>query len=1100
MITRLFKVTIAIFAILLLGVIGGFVTAVGASDLYEDVAVIETENDTVYNFYPDGYRIGQGGELIEFTGTYILTGNADTNVSFTSNDGESVTYNVILYNWNAYAQLWHGLLGVDEGVTLNLTVHGENRIFGYNHAGISGETDVEDGVSTVNITICENSWLEIGYQDSNAEVNIHHSVNITVNPESTSSPDISVDGWRNERSVIFSRGNANNHTLGYSYVDESTCSLFCEDCQTKLAEAEHKIAESALDSSDENASTKHQTSCKNCGNDMGLVDHQLTCIYENEETHFMSCSECGFVTDYIEHNRSENGCTECGSTYIASVTVDEKETNYFIFENAVNDIKESGGTLKLLGNSTHENRIVISAQGGDVTVDLNGFWLTETAFTLSEPNYKITVIDSSEEKTGAFSNQTGGASACFEGVVEYNGITIYVEGISADRGTVIFNNVKVKGSSLEVYIQSSNATVEFTEVDAEAPVVVGLYMDDSYNGNAIFNSGEYQELEIMINADIYPGGIGVTFMDMLPQGKAFANEDGIVNANTIILNDVVIVEHLEHVFDEYSDIGYQHALACICGKTDDGNVPEAHTLGQDGLCSVCQQKIVAAVTQYDEGTTKYFLDIHQALENVQSLEKSKLTLYSDAETDYVYYIRENREITIDLNGYTLLVSEHLDVGYGTTLIIEDTSKEQNGAISGGRPNYSVLSVRGKLVFNSGRLLSIINAFGSEGEASEIIINGGTFEGITLIILYDYSNAVINGGTFKVDRIISIYDEPINSSVKIYGGIFETGLTINDDSNSLFIDDLLPQLDGCEITLVNKDGEPIELTENQASYNEYVRVKHENEAINTDGESHTFYCDTCSLTYASEKHRDYSYNLDKNNNDIHIAVCGVCEYELEGEEHSGGKATCIAQAICEYCEAEYGQIDDVNGHNGGEATCINKAVCTLCQKEYGNLNKNNHETAEYEYTQGENADEHNKVYACCGGIIDTGKHENGVADCTSKAVCTACGFEYGNAPSGHKYSNNCDASCNVCGEGRQINGHAYDNACDTECNECKATREITHTYGADGKCLTCDATTECQNEPSKNMGAGAIIGIILATVVVFGGGAFSLIWFVLRKKF
>ena len=32
-----------------------------------------------------------------------------------------------------------------------------------------------------------------------------------------------------------------------------------------------------------------------------------------------------------------------------------------------------------------------------------------------------------------------------------------------------------------------------------------------------------------------------------------------------------------------------------------------------------------------------------------------------------------------------------------------------------------------------------------------------------------------------------------------------------------------------------------------------------------------------------------------------------------------------------------------------------------------------------------------------------------------------------------------------------------------------------------------------------MSTGAVIGTVLATIVVFGGGAFSLIWFVLRKK-
>ncbi len=1097
-ITRLYKVAIAIFAILLLGVIGGFVTTVGASDLYEDVAVIETENNTAYNFYPDGYRIGQGGELIEFTGTYILTGNANTNVSFTSNDGESVTYNVILYNWNAYAKSWHGLLGVDEGVTLNLTVHGENRIFGYNHAGISGETDVEDGVSTVNITICENSKLEIGYQDSNAEVNIHHSVNITVNPESTSSPDISVDGWRNERSVIFSRGNAFSHTAKFEYVDESTCSLFCEDCQTKLAEAEHKIAASALDSSDENASTKHQASCKNCGNDMGLVDHQFTCIYENEETHFMSCSECGFKADFTQHNRSENGCTECGSTYIASVTVDEEETNYFIFENAVNAIKESGGMLKLLGNSTHENRIVISAQGGDVTVDLNGFLLTETAFTLSEPNYKITVIDSSEEKTGVFSNQTGGASACFEGVVEYNGITIHAEGISADRGTVIFNNVKVKGEYLEVYIQSSNATVEFTEVYAEASVVVGLYMDDSYNGNAVFNSGEYQELEIKTYADIYPGGIGVTFMDMLPQGKAFANEDGIVNANTIILNDVVVVEHIEHVFDEYSDIGYLHAFECVCGKTDDGNVPEAHTRGQNGLCTVCGIELQVALS--DNEGEKYFSSVNAAFDYANGIENATIKLLCDAESNELYM---DSDVTFDLNGYSLLLKSSRIYVYGK-LTVCDTSDEQTGLLSSGSDLSYVFEInnQGSLVVNGGKILGLIytRIFGGD-ETASIEINGGKFVGTEKFRLKYGATFVINGGWFENKDSTIDYFEDSGINVTINGGTFVNCTLINENSAYLpTASELLGTDSDCELIFVDEYGNEI------ASYslNEYYEgrmiVAHRGVTLVGDKDGHSLLCGECEEVVYYSEHYSLVYAENEDNKAEHNIVCGICEYAVGTEAHSGGEANCTELAICEYCEAEYGSVDS-NIHAGGEATCINQAKCERCHTPYGELNESNHETVEYEYVQGENADEHNRVYACCGAIIDTDKHENGVADCTSKAVCTVCDLEYGSEPSGHTYSNNCDASCNVCGEGRQINVHAYDNACDTECNECKATRQITHSYGADGKCILCGTEGgTAQADPKKTMGAGGIIGTVAGTLVVFGGGAFALIWFVLRKKY
>ena len=91
---------------------------------------------------------------------------------------------------------------------------------------------------------------------------------------------------------------------------------------------------------------------------------------------------------------------------------------------------------------------------------------------------------------------------------------------------------------------------------------------------------------------------------------------------------------------------------------------------------------------------------------------------------------------------------------------------------------------------------------------------------------------------------------------------------------------------------------------------------------------------------------------------------------------------------------------------------------------------------------------------------------------------------------HKYSNNCDTTCNSCGATRKIThkwnsgsvikeatctatgsakytcticketktdkiakkAHAYDNGCDTDCNNCGATRQITHNFA-----WTCDST-------------------------------------------
>lgn len=116
-------------------------------------------------------------------------------------------------------------------------------------------------------------------------------------------------------------------------------------------------------------------------------------------------------------------------------------------------------------------------------------------------------------------------------------------------------------------------------------------------------------------------------------------------------------------------------------------------------------------------------------------------------------------------------------------------------------------------------------------------------------------------------------------------------------------------------------------------------------------------------------------------DTHKAKCSVCQGE-KTLDCSGGSATCIKKAVCEYCEAEYGDFaahdfggDAVNAGegkhsykcltdgctavgvgtevnatencSGGKAYCDEKATCDKCGKPYGEFDKNNHKEANLE---------------------------------------------------------------------------------------------------------------------------------------------------------
>jgi len=121
---------------------------------------------------------------------------------------------------------------------------------------------------------------------------------------------------------------------------------------------------------------------------------------------------------------------------------------------------------------------------------------------------------------------------------------------------------------------------------------------------------------------------------------------------------------------------------------------------------------------------------------------------------------------------------------------------------------------------------------------------------------------------------------------------------------------------------------------------------------------------------------------------------------------------------------------------------------------------------------------------------------------------------------HTYSNNCDESCNICGDTRTVThnysnatctkaktckvcgatsgkalGHTYTNSCDASCNRCGVSRSVSHTYNN----VTTKATltkngsiikkcTNCGNISSKTIIYYPKTIKLSATVYTYSGGA------------
>ncbi len=176
------------------------------------------------------------------------------------------------------------------------------------------------------------------------------------------------------------------------------------------------------------------------------------------------------------------------------------------------------------------------------------------------------------------------------------------------------------------------------------------------------------------------------------------------------------------------------------------------------------------------------------------------------------------------------------------------------------------------------------------------------------------------------------------------------------------------------------------------------------------------------------------HLNGGNNVVHIFdnPCDTdCNVEgctiVRSAHHTGGAATCITPAICCECGELYGDVNEYNHtrsetviapnpenllthlvlHSccgrvvgeaehteGSPATCTERAICSVCGWSYGELDPTNHSSLERSYAPDpENANNHLKTYLCCGAV-DHGSHSGGEATCVALASCELCKTPYG----------------------------------------------------------------------------------------------------------
>ncbi len=798
--------------------------------------------------------------------------------------------------------------------------------------------------------------------------------------------------------------------------------------------------------------------CRNCDVISILSEHEFEYSPANDQNgHHRECLNCAY-TDTVDHktvfeplNDTQHAavCEQCGNeAEPQNHSIDDDGKCVLCGDEAILLHRDENGNEKTF--FFMETATEYANENGGTLVVLRDFSAEGKSFYATNLDVTLDFNGKTVTRTTLYIgfHEYTATLRVIDSSEEKTGVMMQEFGIVAYGGTIEINDIS---GVMQASAMGGDLIINSTKHE--------ILIVSNQNGSSVFlNDISTGKLEIGLrdnendnSVEINGGSFGameivnktdkeIYFYHLLKDGYALYGEDGaLVNSNSTFIKTPVLCQSHEHDFENviYSSVGYQHVMGCACGKPVQDASKELHTMGNDGLCQACGIKLGASIS-FGE-STHYYSSIEEVMANIPN-ESAKIKLYSDAELISSIILR-GKDIEIDLNGYTLLLDYLIHVDSASSLALTDTSGKM-GRISRIENDTSVIISNGKLTVDGVFINGSLTVSG-DGSVAELTVNSGVFKnGITI---YNHSSVTVNGGAFKDEFPLCIYAySPNEFEVTLNGGIYEKGITLPINFENFTLNDLLPKDTGCTVSFHDSKGNPITIEEGE--YSEYVTVHHAGATVIKNEKTHYLYCESCDLVFNSEIHTSFVYESSENNE--HLVLCGVCRYEVGSEAHSGGKASCTELAICELCDENYGDVNP-ESHKGGKSSCSSLAVCELCQKEYGEYNGNNHSSDKTALVA--NGELHETKRECCGQVIKSSKHK-------------------------------------------------YDNACDEDCNECNAPRQVTHVYGTDGKCIGCQRDGGEIKTPKKSIGAGAIIATVLCTLALFGGASFSLIWFVIRKKF
>lgn len=269
------------------------------------------------------------------------------------------------------------------------------------------------------------------------------------------------------------------------------------------------------------------------------------------------------------------------------------------------------------------------------------------------------------------------------------------------------------------------------------------------------------------------------------------------------------------------------------------------------------------------------------------------------------------------------------------------------------------------------------------------------------------------------------------------------------------------------------------------------------------------------TQTGDKHT-HNWSVWTSNDDGTHSRRSTCN-AVETENCSGGMATCIAKAVCEFCKAEYGEklphgftAETVDAkYLKSAATCTEKAVyyksCAVCglssegtadEATFFSGNALDHDWGAW--TQNSDEKTHTRICKRDTSHTETENCHGGTATCKDKAICEICGDSYGSLdPNNHTDLKHIDAKAATAAEEGNI-AYWYCDGCKKYFSDAAATKEITKADTVKAKLP--GGTVKPSADKSPQTGDNSNLLLWIALLFISGGAAIGTTVVSRKKKY